>query len=284
MEYFSDRTRGPVPRTSESLTEAAWGGIVAHLRRRVETGALGSSFPEMCADGNGPCGTDERTLELSARAEIPGLEWPPRPDSLPSNEVAFDLVEFVYQHVAEPEQLDWHSYMRHHHLRFNEAAGRAAWRRDVNRVLQRNGIGYELAVDGRVVRLLPEIAAAMVRTSDFATGDHTLDGLLVDATRRFVDREVSARRDAVEKLWDAFERAKTLLDPDKKRGVTAILDQASSSAEFRELMEDESRTLTLVGNEFRIRHSEHGKVELTDEELDYVFGRLFVLLWHLLRP
>lgn len=283
MEYFSDRTRGPVPRTSEALTEAAWGGIVAHLRRRIETGALGDSFPEMCADGNGPCGTDQQSLRLSALSEIPDLDWPPRPDSIPSKEVAFDLVEFVHRHVAEPEKLDWHSYMRHHHLGFDRAAGRASWREDVNRVLQRSGIGYELQPDGRVERLLPRGIGAAIAAADFDTGDSTLDGLLDEATRRFVDRDPSARRDAVEKLWDSFERAKTLLDPDKKKGAARILDESSSTPDFRRLMEAEARTLTAVGNDFRIRHSEHGKVELTDHELDYVFGRLYVLLWHLLR-
>lgn len=284
MDYFSDRTRGPVPRRSEALTEAAWGGIVAQLRRRIETGALGYDFPQMCEDGNGPCGTDEHSLGLSARGEIPDLDWPPRTEPLPTNEIAFDLIEFVYRHVGEPEQLDWHPYMRHYHLGFDSAAGKRSWRDDVNRVLQRNGVGYELDSRGRVVRLLPEVMSAVISSAEFDTGDLTLDELLSEATRRFVDRDASARRDAVEKLWDAFERTKTLRDTDKKRGASMILDESSSTNEFRQVIDDEAKALTTAANEkFRIRHSEQGRAELTQEELDYLFGRLFVLLWHLLR-
>lgn len=52
------------------------------------------------------------------------------------------------------------------------------------------------------------IAAALSRP-EFDTGDATLDDLVGEARVRFVSRDRSARRDAVEKLWDAFERTTT---------------------------------------------------------------------------
>jgi len=42
--------------------------------------------------------------------------------------------------------------------------------------------------------------------------------------------------------------------------------------------------LTTVGNTFHIRHSEVSQVELAgDNHVDYLFHRLFALIWLLLR-
>ena len=66
MDYFSDKQRGPQPRTEEQLTSVAWGGIVALIQTLVSTGALGMQ-PEMCRDGAGPYGTDWQALFLGSQ-------------------------------------------------------------------------------------------------------------------------------------------------------------------------------------------------------------------------
>jgi hypothetical protein len=78
--------------------------------------------------------------------------------------------------------------------------------------------------------------------------------------------------------------AKTLAEGDKKQSAQQLLEASASSPEFLRLLDTEARTLTTIGNQFRIRHSETDKIELTDQELDYLFARLFSLLWHLLSP
>lgn len=284
MTYFSDRNAGAVARTHEDITEAAWGGILASFERRVDSGAFGFSFPDMCEDGAGPSGTNARTLRMALRAEIPAFEDWPRERPVPPLGAAFDLVEFTHAHVGEPEQQGWHSYMQHHHLRFDQAVGQSNWRTDVNRVLERSGIAFELRENGQVERLLPPAVAAVITAADFNTQDAVLDALLEEARVNFINRSAAARRHAVEQLWDAFERAKSLRDPSNKKVSTrTLLDESSSTPEFRQVIEDEALALTGIGNNFRIRHSEVSKTELNDQELDYVFARMYALVWLVLR-
>ena len=145
MDYFSDKERGPRPRTTEQMTPSAWGGIVALIRSFVSTGAFGYKYPAMCPDGEGPYGTDEQALSLAVKAEIPGLEWPLRapteigdqashvPDTLES----LDLIQFSYQSIAKPIQGGYHNYYRHHHLTFDEPSGREEFRSKINSIFAR---------------------------------------------------------------------------------------------------------------------------------------------------
>ena len=68
-----------------------------------------------------------------------------------------------------------------------------------------------------------------------ATGDAELDRLVADAVRKFLDPHLEARRDALEKLWDAWERVKTLLPAaDKKESVKLLLDRGATDPTLRD--------------------------------------------------
>jgi hypothetical protein len=99
---------------------------------------------------------------------------------------------------------------------------------------------------------------------------------------RATSRKREERETAIEKLWDAFERLKTLDDPsDKKRSINALLGHIADP-EWREVIETEMKSLTTLGNDFRIRHSEVSKHEVPRHALDYVAARMANLLVQLL--
>jgi hypothetical protein len=115
------------------------------------------------------------------------------------------------------------------------------------------------------------------------SGDATLDALLNDARLKYKDPSPKARAEATEKLWDAWERLKTLdIQGDKRLSVARLLDQSSPEPQFRALLEREAKELTSIGNEFQIRHFETGKAPVGGpEHNDYLFHRLFAII-HLL--
>lgn len=118
----------------------------------------------------------------------------------------------------------------------------------------------------------------------FDTGDPTLDDLLDSAVTKYLTHDIDERRNALEKLWDAWERSKTLETNNKKQSLAALLDKVASEPIFREILEQESRTLTDIGNKFRIRHHETGKIEMSDpSQVDYLFERMLSLLRLILR-
>jgi hypothetical protein len=277
MAYFSEREQGPKPRTVEHITEQAWGGIVSLIRSELERDAFGLDFPWECPDGGAVAGNDVENFRLRLAAEIPGVPWPLNPHTPPDTLDVLDLLEFCHHHIAAPEPTYHHSYMRHNHLNFDREVGQVAYRATVNRLLARSQIAFETGEDGDVVRIAVH---AVVRQGRFVTGDATLDSLLNDAVTKYLDPDPAERANGLEKLWDAWERLKTVLPgKDKKESAKALLDRAATSAEMRAVLEGEARELTRIGNEFRIRHSETNKTELTElGHVDYLFERMLALI------
>lgn len=100
---------------------------------------------------------------------------------------------------------------------------------------------------------------------------------------KFKDVAPKSRAEATEKLWDAWERLKSIeVAGNKRMSVAKLLDNAAPEPMFRARLEDEARALTDIGNAFHIRHFETNKVALSGpEQYDYLFHRLFALM-HLL--
>ena len=95
--YFSDRERGPRPRTAEDISATVWVALRHLIEGRIEDGSFGYKFPEACPDGAGPCGCDRRKFDAIARAEIPELaeEWLyAYAETAPDVLTILDLLEF----------------------------------------------------------------------------------------------------------------------------------------------------------------------------------------------
>ncbi|GAH66143.1 unnamed protein product, partial [marine sediment metagenome] len=117
----------------------------------------------------------------------------------------------------------------------------------------------------------------------FNTADTELDAMLESSRSKYLSPDPDIRRESLEKLWDAWERVKTI-EPAPEASVERLLDKATSEAKFREALENEALELTRIGNTFQIRHSETSQIPLeSSEHIDYLFHRLFALIQLLLR-
>jgi hypothetical protein len=274
--YFTDREAGPQTRTREVIEEAVWGGICALISARLADNSFGHRFPEACPDGYGISGYDSHMLKLTIAAEIPQIEWPLSPEIVPPTPTMLDLLEFVAASVGRPIEGHYHSFFRHHHLDFDREAGLNAFVSDINFLFVRNGIAYELTAEGLARRLLSDALHHLLAKAMFRTGDAETDRLLELARKQFTSPHIETRRDGLEKLWDAFERVKTL-EPgaDKKAQANALLDRAAR-LRFRQMLGEEARALADIGNTFRIRHAETTQEILTTpEQIDFLFHRMF---------
>lgn len=248
------------------------------VNMRVDSGAFGYRFPEQCADGDGPCGTDRRAFARFLEAEVPGIDWPLNSQKVPTTLLVLDLLEFSAKAVGEPVLGSYHSYQHHHHLSWDRVAGLATFVSDINLLFQRNGIAFKFDVNGHAQRILPQPVAQTLGWTMFHTGDEQLDRLLEYARSHFLSPKLEDRRDATEKLWDAFERMKTLEPGTNKRmQADALLDRvAVPGSKMRLDLADEARSLTTIGNTLRIRHSEVSQEIIErSEQLDWLFVRMF---------
>ena len=241
---------------------------------------LAFAFPNM-SHGNSPCGCDVQAFSRVLSAEVPWIEWPFSVNEVPDTPVILDLLEFCGSAVGEPIRGSYHSYFSHHHLSWDRDAGLTRFVEDVNLLFRRNAVAYELTSTGQARRLLPQPIADALGWAMFQTGDAETDRLLEAARQRFLSPKPEDRQDALEKLWDAFERLKTLEPGANKRAqADALLDRvAAPGSGFRDALGREAAQLTSIGNSFRIRHSETTQEALTSpDQVDYLFTRMFAFL------
>lgn len=279
--YFSDREYGASPQTIDVIDKRLWAGLYSLIQTGIGNGSFGLRFPEQCPDGNGPCGCDVQAFRQVLVAEVPWIEWPLSPNAVPDTPVILDLLEFCASSVGEPIQDAYHSYYRHHHLSWDRDACLSRFVADVNLLFRRNAVAYELTATGEACRLLPQAIANTIGWALFHTGDTETDRLLEAARQRILSPKPDDRRDALEKLWDAFERLKTL-EPgtDKRAQADPLLDRiAAHGSSFRQALGREAAELTKIGNSFRIRHSETTQEALTSlDQVDYLFTRMFAFV------
>jgi hypothetical protein len=152
------------------------------------------------------------------------------------------------------------------HYSYDRDAGRERGAHDVNRLFERNGMAFELT-KGEAVRTAPAVLHEALAATVFKTRDQALDQLLEAARQKFLNHALDVRRESLEKLWDAWERLKTL-EPgkDKKASTSALLRKAAAEP-FRARLDQEARELTanrcfvnctnrlLIGGDSRTRSS-----------------------------
>lgn len=208
------------------------------------------------------------------------------PGLAPATLTVLDFVEFCYRNIAKaiagPD--DYHSFWRHYHWGFDVEAGQREFRDKVNRLFSRNRMAFELQDNGQIIRLVPPTLRQALIGTVFTTGEDTLGQLLEDARTKFLSPDVKVRKEALDTLWDAWERLKTVKSADKKASITALLQATAPEASFFARLNNEAKELTEIGNNFQIRHWETGKPPISDSDhIDYLFHRIFALIYLILR-
>jgi hypothetical protein len=283
-KLFTERHGQALPRTAEALDDPTRHALLVLVSGRIDDEWFGLSFPDKCQDGYAYAGTDLRRL----RDTMEGFRLPwPRDvdrDQPPEDGRIFDLLEFAYEFIAEARDPRYHSYGSHSHYSYDRQAGHEIFTQEVNRIFERNGMAFELK-DGEITRIAPAVLHESLAEAAFHTSDAPLDELLEVARHKFLNRSPDVRRESLEKLWDAWERLKTIeIAGDKKASVKALLDKVTTEPVFRAKIEEEARELTDIGNTFMIRHAEAGKIPIVESpQVDYFFHRMFAMIRLLLR-
>ena len=277
-EYFGDREGVSVPDEHTEIGDEYWGGFVALVNRLSGDGSLTESFPLHCLDG-GIYGCDHELLGRAIRAEVPGVEFPVAVDAVPDTVPALELAEFLYARVSTAGRKDYHAFPKHEHFAgFDRSGGKAEFEHAVNTLLQRRGLPFEMR-GGIVQRVESMLVARALTSTIWRTCDAHLDEMLESAREKFYSKDPALRRDALDELWDAFERVKTLESVDKREGIAKLLDRTAAEPKFRAILEEDAKELTALGNDLMIRHKETDKPPIEDEKhVDYLFTRMFAFL------
>jgi hypothetical protein len=120
---------------------------------------------------------------------------------------------------------------------------------------------------------------ALLISPKIRTDDPELKELVQEALKFFTKGD---QQTALEKLWDAFEITKTLLDTDMKKSVEKLIKTASNALHenLKEFLKAEFKALTDIGNGHKIRHHKKGDQQPinSDAGKDYLFHRMLALI------
>jgi len=282
--YFGEREFGLKPRTENEIDAKVWDGLVALTNNLIDEEYFAQAFPERCPDFPDQIyGTNQSRMISTILAWFPTLKFPLNELDKPVTLTILEFIEFCHEHMAKPVTFDLHKYFTHHHLSFNKQEGQTEFRNQVNRLFERNGIAFELQNNGKVTRLAPPIVRDILNNAIFQTNDQELDSLLETARFKYLNPGLKIRLESLEKLWDAWERIKTLDGANKKKSVKMLAEKASDEINMHKVLMEDAQALTDIGNNFMIRHTEVGKTPITSSaHVDYLFHRMFALIYLLL--
>lgn len=296
MKYFSDNEQGMPPRTLTEINVAIWNGIVLIINEFIANASLAASFPKRCYDSGEICGCDEAALEDGIKSIVPSLGMglyrltepivSPFDIDIEAQDIntyaVLDLVEYIHHNIKDVRQIgDYHTYFKHYHYCIDDrGTNRKAFQNKINELFERNGLNYKLTDKGQITRVVP-LPINLIIQQVVNTKDSELNRLVSDAADKIRLPKLEDRKFALEKLWDAFERSKTYFLDDGKinkiKSVDRVLDKLSGNdINFKQLLNDECKALTKIGNEYQIRHFEKGKIAIENsDEIDYLFYRMF---------
>lgn len=194
-----------------------------------------------------------------------------------------DLIEYMFNHIKDYQEGYHHRFFNHNHIQFIDTFNsRFAFLEEINKMCKKTGLLYELKNNGEIERVvLNEMLIKDVKRDANLLQDNSLKELINDSIYLFLKPGSKNLEFAVEKIWDAFERAKTYYtELDKKASTNKIIENISEgqitmvgvlNAEFLEL--------TSLGNKFRIRHHETDKIDFaSDNHREYFYNRCLALL------
>lgn len=298
MSLYTERhnMRSPITKTYK-ISIKAYSLLYDCCSRYFEH--LAWKYTDECPDGYGCCGFNFYQFSEDMEFEIPtlfrrdGVIDKPRStknvfDDEPKCDeydqyALIDLIEFVGQNIRDITRRNHHSYYRHDDLSFGSTNSIAErFIEEINAIFEKTGLLYSLTTDLEVERVEETAVLSDEIEADIsAITEPGIKELLITAARKHKSPYPDDQKDAVEKIWDALERLKTYYTGmDKKSSATKIVsDMADGQADYIELFNTEFKALTDIGNNFRIRHHETSKIDITDiRHYDYFFNRCLSLI------
>lgn len=107
-----------------------------------------------------------------------------------------------------------------------------------------------------------------------------LHNLIIESKIYISKEDYNQKKIGLEKIWDAFERLKTIKGIDKKISINNIIAHITNGdKEISQMLNNEFRELTRIGNSYSIRHSEITQKKLPNSQfIEYLYFRMLSLI------
>lgn len=178
-----------------------------------------------------------------------------------------DTAKFISKYPCDKGELDIvikygiaHEYLKKHtydsvmltYSGFNKAE-------DYEEFLEQNITDYEIILNDYV-----------------SSSDDKINELIIKSRNLYLTKDLDG---ALEKIWDAFERLKTIFSEVDKKSSTKKLCASCSKNLDADTINNEFMALTSIGNNYQIRHFETNKKPIEDVNTKiYLYFRMLSLV------
>lgn len=270
MGYFSDAENRKNPQTVTEIPYSFWCAIVSRIHNEFGHDYLDDiRFHRFMDALGGEVPLSPRPLNTTKQV---GKDWDVRSiPYVPDRSTVLDIIQYFYKYLDPSIAI----------FRSTDQYKAVSFRDHVNTLFARNALAFKLLKNGSIERLINPVLGDSIKRVPFNSGDEGLDRFLDKAVSKFLHHDFNTRKESLEALWDAFERIKTMYDPDNKlKSVGILLDKSSDCQNLRTQIDTEAQALKKIGNDFMIRHTEMNKFPINEEKhVDYLFHRMFALIW-----
>lgn len=208
--------------------------------------------------------------------------------SVPSEEDVYDkyalldYIEFIAQNIKDIEKRWNSSYHDFQHISIKNTCDIFYdFQSDINEIFTDAKLLYKLNENKQIERIVENgVLGNKIEELVDLIPEEGIKDLLKLAIEKHRSPKSQDNKDAVEKIWDAFERLRTYYDKDKLKSMKILISNiADGQEDFASLLNEEFLLLGKIGNTYRIRHHETDKVDITDiKHYDYFFNRCLSLI------
>jgi hypothetical protein len=235
---------------SFNVLKEIFGAVFQQLK---EKHYFDEAFGITCVDSGWKCGTAGREPDVYFLLRLRKNNLWPIVENLVSysEDDLFDVIELLYDLVSEGTEGFYHSYGEcgMHYSEFNQPAGQAKFRAEINGILGDYDKGYELAENGEIVEKsdkgLESLLTAQLPDSIGGSVKSSMEEAIALFRRRHAS--LSDRHNAVRMLADIFESL-------RKRLKSTITQKDESD-------------LFSIANNFEIRHRNEKQKAKYDKSL-----------------
>lgn len=185
----------------------------------------------------------------------------------PSNNTVLELIKFFFKFAWTP---DW-----------DRGTATYQYTVNINKLFDNFNLPLKLK-KGEIVRKNSIILDQILDFDhiNLIKNDPILAKLLNESIESFIRIDRFNIDTALEKISNALERVKTVLNPkNKKSSIQDTIDSITSDQTIRDLIGEHTKKLTEISNNYNIRHKEKNQSELESEALKrYFFYEYFNLI------
>ena len=152
------------------------------------------------------------------------------------------------------------------------------------RLLKTGLLAYLLVndVEKKSDKFISNDSVDLMHKKDEVQEDTKINEIIEESKLYMRSDDLGQKQIALEKIWDAFERIKTVYEEEgsKKEKIENLIDKVSYGSETnKNMLDNEFSELTRIGNVYEIRHFEKGKQEIpSDGFREYLYFRMLSLI------